>query len=330
MSNFLRRVVTSEYIVFILTSVYVIALWPFAPEIVSTATLQEILTSMMPLLILAVGQTFVMLVAGIDLSITSVLALASVVAASIMTQDGGFLAGSLLAVPCAYLAFLFVGLIVGASNGLFVTVLGMPSFMVTLVSQSFLSGLAIWYTSFRSTSVSIGHLPGMFTFVGRGSVAGVPIAFLLAIFVTAGGYWLMQRTIFGRWLYAIGNNSRAALVSGVPVKRMIFSAFVLSAVCSALASIIYTGRLETGTPVLGQRLLLDVIGAAVIGGVSLFGGKAKILWVVFGVLFLTTVDKGLQLLGVTQFIVFAVKGSVILFAATIDAIRNRFSFTGAQ
>ena len=97
-----------------------------------------------------------------------------------------------------------------------------------------------------------------------------------------------------------------------------------AALCAGIAAILYTARLETGTPVLGQRILLDVVGAAVIGGVSLFGGKGKVIWVVFGALFLTVVDKGLSLLGLSLASVFAIKGGVILVAAIVDAQRQRF------
>lgn len=320
----IRKLFLSEYIVLMLTGLYVLCLWPIVPEIASWDTAQQVLVAMMPLLILAIGQTFVLVVAGIDLSITSTVAMGSVVAASIMTQDGGYLAGSSLAVPAAVLAFIVVGIVIGTINGLCITGLGMPGFMVTLVAQTFLSGAAIWYTSLHTTSVSIGDLPDGFLAIGESDFHGLDWAYFIAAGVALVAHYLLSTSILGRWLYAIGHNPRAALVSGVPVKRVVLLAYVLCAVCAAIASMIYTGRLETGTPVLGQRILLDVVGAAVIGGVSLFGGKGKVLWVVFGVLFLSVIDKGLQLLGLSQFVVFAVKGGVILLAAVLDALRNRF------
>ena len=319
-----RTLFLSEYVVLMLTGLYVLCLMPIVPEIASLETAQEVLVAMLPLLILAIGQTFVLVIAGIDLSITSTIAMSSVVAASIMTADGGYLGGTAFAVPAGVAAFLLVGLAVGAVNGFCTTLLGMPAFMVTLVGQTFLSGAAIWYTSFHSTSTSIGDLPDGFVAIGQGDIFGVNWAFFVAAFVALLAHYLLARSIFGRWLFAIGQNPRAALVSGVPVKRAMLAAYMLCAVCATIASIIYTGRLETGTPVLGQRILLDVVGAAVIGGVSLFGGKGKVLWVVFGVLFLSVIDKGLQLLGLSQFVVFAVKGGVILLAAILDALRNRF------
>jgi len=284
----------------------------------------------MPLLVLAIGQTFVVLIAGIDLSIASTAAIGSVVAASLMTGDGGLFAGSAFAVPAGIATFLVVGVCVGTLNGFCVARLGMPSFIVTLVSQMFLSGLAVWFTSIVSTSVSIGNLPLAFTVIGRGGIAGVPYAFLLCAAVAIGAHWLLRFTLLGKWLYAVGTNPQAARVSGVPVSRVVWLAFILSSFCAAVAAIIYTGRLETGTPNLGQRVFLDVIGAVVIGGVSLFGGKGKITWVIFGVLFLSVIDKGLQLLGVSLFVVFAVKGGVILAAAVLDALRNRLLVGGVR
>jgi len=330
MLRILRVVFSSEYVVLLLTAAYVAGLAPIVPQLVSFQTFVDVLTAMMPLLVLAIGETFVVLIAGIDLSITSTAAIGSVVAASLMTGDGGLLAGSGLAMPVGIAMFLVVGLCVGTLNGYCVALLGMPPFIVTLVSQMFLSGLAVWFTSLVSTSVSIGNLPSAFTVIGRGGVAGIPYAFLLCAFVAVGAYWILRFTLLGKWLHAVGTNPQAARVSGVPVERVVWFAFILSSFCASVAAIIYTGRLETGTPILGQRVFLDVIGAVVIGGVSLFGGKGKISWVILGVLFLSVVDKGLQLLGVSLFAVFAVKGAVILVAAVLDALRNRLLVEGAQ
>ena len=122
----------------------------------------------------------------------------------------------------------------------------------------------------------------------------MPFSLLIALAVCLAAHVALSRSLYGRWLFAIGVNPRAAEVSGVPVRRVVFWAYVICGACAGIAAILYTARLETGTPVLGQRILLDVVGAAVIGGVSLFGGKGKVIWVVFGALFLTVVDKGLS------------------------------------
>jgi ribose/xylose/arabinose/galactoside ABC-type transport system permease subunit len=139
---------------------------------------------------------------------------------------------------------------------------------------------------------------------------------------------LLSRFLLGRWLYAVGLNARAARVSGVPVRRSTAAAYVLSGLCAAAASILYTGRLETASPTLGREVLLDVVGAAVIGGTSLFGGKGNVLWVVFGVLLFTLIANSLSVFGLTHFTVMAVKGGVILLAALLDVARTQYLARG--
>jgi ribose/xylose/arabinose/galactoside ABC-type transport system permease subunit len=151
----------------------------------------------------------------------------------------------------------------------------------------------------------------------------VPAALLVVGPLALGAHLLLTRTVLGRWLYAVGGNPRTARVSGVPVERVVLLAYVACAACAAVASILYTARLETGSPVLGQRILLDVIGAVVIGGTSLFGGRGTILGTFYGALFITLLDNGLNLMGLSSFTVLMVKGAVILAAALVDAIRER-------
>ncbi|MEK7753924.1 MAG: ABC transporter permease, partial [Acidobacteriota bacterium] len=271
------RVLLSEYFVLYLSAAYFLALWPFVPEFASGGNLANIFSNMLPLLVVAIGQTFVMISGGIDLSVTSVIALASTTGALVMTGDGGLLAGTGWAIPAGVAAMLLIGLSLGLLNGVAVTRLRMPPFIVTLTVMMFFSGLAIWLTKSRN----IHNLPAPFTAVGRGTWSVLAVAGTLTVLA----HLTLRRTIFGRWLYAVGSNPRTSLVSGVPVRRTILSAYVVCGLCAAVAAILYTGRLETGSPVLGQRILLDVIGATVIGGTSLFGGRGKVAWTVYGVLF---------------------------------------------
>lgn len=323
-----KRLLLSEYLVLVLTVLYFAGMWMVVPEIAATDTLLDILSAMMPLLVVAIGQTFVLIVAGIDLSAPSIIAMASVVGASVMTGDAGYASGTGLEIPAGILAFIAIGTVIGVFNGACTTRFNMPSFIVTLTTMMFFSGAAIWYTTMHTDASSIGNLPKSFIDIGQARIEGVPVSLAVVIVVAGAAHFILSRTVFGRWLYAVGLNPKAAAVSGVPVRRVIFWAFVISGVCAAISSILYTGRLETGTPVLGQRILLDVVGAAVIGGVSLFGGKGKILWTVFGVLFLAVIDKSLQLMGLPIASVFAIKGSIILAAAIIDALRHRLLVRG--
>ena len=314
-SPFLTAVLRSEYLVLLLCAALLAALAPFTPGLTSSDNLLSVLANLSPLLVVALGQTLVLIVGGIDLSVTSTIALTSVVGALAMNRDTGWLAGSPTAAPVAVLVMLGLGGIIGAANGFAVTRLRMPPFMVTLTAMMFLSGFAIWLTQSRN----IGNLPVAFTGVGSRPALALSLAGVLALLV----HLILERSFYGRWLRAVGFNPRTARVSGVPVEGVVTAAYVASGVLAGAASVLYTGRLETGSPVLGQRILLDVIGAAVIGGTSLFGGKGRVSWTLSGVLFLTLLDNALNLLGLSHFTIMMVKGPVILLAALLDTLRNR-------
>jgi ribose transport system permease protein len=214
------------------------------------------------------------------------------------------------------LVMLLLGAGLGALNGAVITLLRLPAFIVTLASMMFLSGFAIWLTQSKSTY----GLPGSFLALGQ----RLPIALALTGTLAVVAHLILRHTVYGRWLYAIGQNATAAHISGVPVRLISSAAYVASGFCAALASVMLTARLETGSPVLGREILLDIIGATVVGGTSLFGGKGRIAWTFFGVLFLTVLDNALNLLSLSQFSITITKGAVILFAAVLDAVRSRF------
>ena len=312
----LLALLRSEYLVLFLSAGLFAGLAPFTPGLASTDNFLGLLGNLAPLLVVALGQTLVLIVGGIDLSVTSTIALTSVVGALVMNRDTGWLAGSSMAAPVAVLVMFGLGGIIGGCNGLAVTKLRMPPFMVSLTAMMFLSGFAIWLTH----SKNIGNLPAAFTVLGSRPALALPLAAALAGLI----HLLLERSLYGRWLRAVGFNPRTAHVSGVPVEGVVIAAYVASGVLAAAASVLYTGRLETGSPVLGQRILLDVIGATVIGGTSLFGGKGKVPWTLFGVLFLTMMDNALNLIGLSHFSIMMVKGGVILLAAWMDTARNRW------
>lgn len=311
----LKRLILSEYLVLFLSGLYFAALAPFTPGFTTPENLANLLATLLPLFIVAIGQTVVLVTGGIDLSVTSIMALTSIAGAAVMGGDHGWLAGSPLAVPVAILTMLVVGALVGLCNGVAITQFKMPPFIVTLTSMMFFSGLAIWLTK----SKNIGNLPAAFNAIG----GKTGLAFAVAAVLGLAAHLMLSRSLWGRWLYAVGHNARASFISGVPVSGVIISAYVVSGVCAAVAAVLYTGQAESGSPVLAQRLLLDVVGATVIGGTSLFGGRGKILWTLFGVLFLKLIDNSLNLLDLSYFTIMMVKGAVILFAALMDTVRIR-------
>jgi ribose transport system permease protein len=337
-----RQVLLSRYLVLLLTALYVLAILPFTTNLLSTGNLTNILSNYWPLLVVAVGQTFVLVVAGIDLSQTSIMAVANVAAAMIVTErlnpalfeksafwgwllgpDGGPLPGA-GGVPVAVLVAVLVGALIGLGNGLAVSRLGMPAFMVTLASYLFFAAFAVWATK----SENVTGLPDAYAALGTGAVLGVPIPLLLAVGVAVVAHLLLARTVFGRYLYAVGANPRAATVSGVPRARVVTAAYVVSGVCASLGAILYSARLEAGRPTLGANLLLDVVGACVIGGVSLFGGKGNVLGAAMGVLLFVVLANGLNLLQLPFYTVMVVKGGVILVAVLLDVVRLRATGEG--
>lgn len=311
----LLRSLRSEYLILLLCLIYFVSLAPFTPGLTTPGNFANVLTTLLPLFVVAVGQTVVLIGGGIDLSVTSIMALCSITGAAVMNADHGLLAGQPSAVPIGIGAMLLIGALVGGLNGLAITWFRMPPFIVTLTSMMFFSGLAIWLTQ----SKNIGNLPPAFNAIGSRLWMALPVALLLG----GGAHFLLSRTMGGRWLYAAGHNARAARISGVPVSGVLVASYVLSGLCAAIASVLYTGQAESGSPILGQRLLLDVIGATVIGGTSLFGGKGQIHWTLFGVLFIKLIDNSLNLLDLSYFTIMMVKGGVILFAAFLDALRNK-------
>jgi ribose/xylose/arabinose/galactoside ABC-type transport system permease subunit/ABC-type sugar transport system substrate-binding protein len=290
--------------------------------LLSTNTLHDVFLALLPLAILVGGQLLVLLIGQIDLSMTAMMAVASVVSASVMTGKAAEL-GDPGATAVGVVAALGVGATIGFFNGVCNAVLRMPSFIVTLAVMMAANGLAVWYASSISDTISIGGLPASFRQIGFGSAMGVPIALVISLLMLVAIHFTLSRTVRGRWLYAIGHNSEAARISGVPIRGVTIAAFTVSGLCAAVAAVIYTSRIETGLPTLGSSMLLDIVGAAVIGGVSLFGGRGSVWMVLGGVAFLSLLDKSLQLLGISLFAVLAVKGLAILAAAMLDMARSR-------
>jgi ribose transport system permease protein len=312
------QILFSEYLLLYLLAVYLAVAVPFIPGLLSVGNIRGMVSNLLPLLVVSIGQGFVLITAGIDLSVTSVFACSSVAGGLIMTADGGWLAGSPWSVPVGLLAMLLVGASIGWLNGLSITTFKMPPFVVTLSTMTFFSGVAVWVTNSRN----IYRLPGLLNTIGQGSIGFVPYALLLTVLLAAVTHVLLKRTVMGRWLYSVGQNPKAAVISGVPVKRTVIFAYVVSGLCATCTTLLLMGRLETASPIIGQRLLLDTIAAPVIGGVSLFGGRGKISGIILGAVFVTLMDNGLNLLGLSYFVIMMAKGALVLFAALLDVRRT--------
>lgn len=310
------RGLASEHLVLWLTLVGFVVLTPFTPDLATGHNLANLLFTLLPLFVLATGQTLVLITAGIDLSACSIMALASVVGGLAMNNDTGWLAGSPWAAPAGTLLMLLLGAAVGALNGAAIALLKMPPFIVTLTSMMGFSGLAIWLTHGQT----LYGLPTGFNALG----GRLPLALALTLLIAGLTHFGLRRTLYGRWLFAVGHNPRMARISGVPVAGVTLGTYIASGLFAAIAAILFTGQAETASPQLGQRLLLDVIAATVIGGTSLFGGRGQVLWTFAGVLFIKLLDNSLNLLNVSFFAITMVKGGVVLAAALLDRTRHRF------
>jgi len=226
----------------------------------------------------------------------------------------GWLAGHPLAVPAALVLMWALGALSGGINGFCITRLRMPPFMVTLTTMMFWSGLAVLSTE----SKNIAGLPPAFLALGQ----RLPVALAVAGLFVGAAYVLLRHGLVGRWLQALGYNARTAEVSGVPMHLAVTASYVLSGLSAATAAILLTSRLETGSPVMGQTMMLDVVGAAVIGGTSLFGGRGSVAWSLSGAFFLTLMDNMLSLRGLPYHQIMVIKGVVILGAAGLDVLRR--------
>jgi ribose/xylose/arabinose/galactoside ABC-type transport system permease subunit len=297
---------------------------PFEPGLASSRNLANVFSNMLPLLVVAIGQTFVLITGGIDLSVTAIIGVASIAGGAVMSSSHGILAGSPFAVPAAVAVMAGAGSLLGFVNGSVIARTRIPAFMMTLTMEMLLGGLAIWGAQRLSGSQSISNLPVAFHALAKERILGIPCPFIAAALLALAAHVVLTRSLYGRWLYASGRNPTASAISGVPVARVVTWAYVASGACGGFAAMMYTARLETAAAAHGGGIFLDVIAAAVIGGTSLFGGKGSVLGTVFGVLFITVLDNSLSYLGLSQFVVLMVKGTVILLAAVLDALRIRF------
>jgi ribose/xylose/arabinose/galactoside ABC-type transport system permease subunit len=354
----LRRFLLSDYFVLYLTIIFFVAASIFFPTLSAPGNISNQLQNMWPLLAVAIGQTFVLILGGIDLSVGSTMGITSVIGAIVMAQtldpaffdksplwgtlmrpEGGPLAGSDLAVPVGVLVMLLLGTLIGFLNGFAITRFNLAPFMVTLVTSIFFSAFALWLTQSRN----ISGLPDAFLNLGKGDIVSIYLGvkatpeiarrdilpfitypFVIAVGLAIAAQFILSRTVFGRRMYSIGTNRRASTISGVPTQRTIILVYMFSGFCAAVASIMYSARLQIGQPSLGGgNLLLDIIGAAVIGGTSLFGGKGSVRGTLFGVAFFVLLLNILNAMRLSPFIIDAVKGLIILVAALLDITRSR-------
>lgn len=291
--------------------VLVIVLWLATPHFLTVSNLLNVAQQTSINAIIAVGMTFVIISAGIDLSVGSVMAFAGVVLASAL-QAG-------MPPALAIAVGLGVGFFSGLVNGLLITYGRLPPFISTLGMMSVARGAALLYTQGRP----ISGFSEPFRFLATGEIFYIPAPVMMMAAVYLAAHFLLTRTKLGRYTYAIGGNEEAAVLSGVNVKFHKTMVYGLCGLLSGLAAIILTARLNSAQPIAGIMYELDAIAATVIGGTSLMGGEGTIVGTLIGAFIMGVLRNGLNLLGVSSFIQQIVIGAVIILAVLIDMAFKR-------
>ncbi|MFC5586826.1 ABC transporter permease [Nitratireductor kimnyeongensis] len=290
-----------------------------SPVFATMRNIENVLQSATIIAVVAIGQTFVILVAGIDLSVASVLVLSSVLSVGLVNFYDWPPELGILAAICVGMAF-------GLVNGLAVTKLKIPPLIATLAAMTIGRGLAFIF----SGGTNIAPVPKIFVDLQYSRILGIPSVILLTLFLAIVAQIVLSRTKFGRSVYATGGNPLAARLAGINTERVIITCFVISGMMSAIAGLLITARFEAGAATAAQGMELAVIAAVVIGGVSLFGGEGNMGGMLLGVILLGLVQNAVNLLNVPPNWDSVVSGLVIAAAAALDVYRRNYLESGMR
>ena len=262
--------------------------------------------------LIAFGMTFVILTGGIDLSVGSILALSSALTAGLL--------GSGMPVTLAILISLILGCILGMINGLLISYGKLAPFIVTLATMTIFRGATLVYTNGNPITKGLSDT-FLFQFLGQGYIIGIPFPVIIMFIVFIVLYVLLHKTAFGKSVYAIGGNEKAAYISGVKLNKVKIIIYSISGIMASISGLIITSRLSSAQPTAGASYEMDAIAAVVLGGTSLSGGKGRILGTLIGALIIGVLNNGLNIIGVSAFWQQVVKGVVILIAVLIDRFK---------
>lgn len=260
--------------------------------------------------IIAVGMTLVILTAGIDLSVGSVMALCGAFAASLIAME----VSVFIAVPTALLA----GAALGAISGVIIAKGKVQAFIATLVTMTLLRGVTMVYTDGRPISTGFTDTADTFAWFGTGYALGIPVPVWIMVIVFSAAWYVLNHTRFGRYVYALGGNESATRLSGINVDRVKIGVYAICGLLAALAGLIVTSRLSSAQPTAGMAYELDAIAAVVLGGTSLAGGRGRIMGTLIGALIIGFLNNALNLLDVSSYYQMIAKAVVILLAVLVD------------
>lgn len=292
--------------------IILVALSVFVPYFLSITNFVSILMQSAALGLMAVGLTAVLITGGIDLSIPSLMSFSAVLGAMYMKSGGNPVIACLLMLGVATLG--------GALNGTAVAYLKMIPFVVTLSTMAVFGGASIWITN----AVSVTGIPRGFITTVMQDIWIFPVPVVAFVIVTAIVQLFLTRSLYGRWLYAVGTNIRAARVSGIPAQRMLFGSYVFSGFVAGIAAIVTTAWLGTAGGTIGSEgVVLDVVSSAVLGGVSIYGGAGTALGALVGTILIKLISNSLNFLQASYYVTLVVKGIVIVAFVAVDSLFRR-------
>ncbi|MGX8700429.1 ABC transporter permease [Caproiciproducens sp.] len=301
----------SKYAIYIVLLALIVFFSIVAEGFFTTTNFFNVLRQVAVYGIPAVGMTMVIITGGIDISVGSMMGAASVGCASLMVAG--------LNPILAMLIVLIVGLIVGLLNGFFTYEVGIPPMIVTLAAMSILRGLAY----IISGGLPVYGFPASFTALGQGYLGPIPIPVIIMAVCFAVGYITLEKTSFGRYVYGIGSNREASRLSGVSVRKVMYSVYGLCGMLGALAGMVLLSRVNSGQPKAGEMYEMDIITAVVLGGVSTTGGEGKITRVIAGLLVMGVLLNGMILMNIPDYYQRVVKGVVLLLAISADMMSQK-------
>lgn len=261
--------------------------------------------------ILSIGETFVIITAGIDLSVGAVVGFTSVIIAMLLTHD--------LPIWAAVVITLGIGLVIGIFHAFGISRLGLPPFIMTLATLTALRGIGLLMTNGATISITNDQFTGF----SRGEFLGVPNLFWMVLVVAIPSYIFLHHSRFGRYLFAIGSNMEAARLSGINTKGMLYIAYTLSALCAAFVGILLAARIGIGNATQAEGWELQAIASSVIGGTSLFGAIGSVHGPLLGSFILTTINNGANLLNVNSFWQRIITGVLIIVIVYFDGLRRK-------
>jgi rhamnose transport system permease protein len=307
-------------ILFILLLVVVVAI--DTPAFLTTDNFRNILLNISILVIVALGQTMVIITRGIDLSVSSMIGLIA------MMVSFTVVAFPAVSPPLAVLLGMFLGVILGSLNGLVITVGKVPPIIATLGTLSIYRGMVFLYSG--GTWINSFEMPDGYRALAKAAPLGIPNIILFAAIVALAVYIFLNYTRPGRDIYAVGSNPEAANVAGIPVQRTLFMVYVISGLLAGLAAVLWASRFESAQTNTALGFELQTVAAAVVGGVNIFGGSGTVIGVILGAFLLGTIENALILVRISPFWQLAAQGLLILLAVIVDsAIRRRLQRLGS-